>query len=95
MQHKFTRLRTNEDLNFIDNEILCVNLRTRDPSALSSSCAINGAGVYWTANGVSGTFQKAFAAEPVFVPLYQVKELKTRGESRREAHNQNGLEEAE
>ena len=86
---------TKEDLNFIDKEILSVKLRMGDPSASSPDCSFNRSGVYWTANGVSGTLQKAFAPEPVFVPLYQIKELRTRREGRRETHNQNELEEAE
>ena len=87
MQHKLsgTLRQTSKIAIFIDNEKLSISLRLGDPEVPSPEYADgNRPGAYWTVNSVSGTFQKAFAPEPVFVPLYQVKELRKREVSWRE-----------
>ncbi|KAL5531015.1 hypothetical protein ACEPAG_3891 [Sanghuangporus baumii] len=71
-----------------NREIVDISLRAFGPRPSSSESATGlGLAAYWVADGVPGTFQRAVAPEPVFVPLYQLKELRKRTETRREGSN--------
>ncbi|OCB85154.1 hypothetical protein A7U60_g7780 [Sanghuangporus baumii] len=71
-----------------NSEIVDISLHAFGSSASPSASTTGvGVGAYWVADGVPGTFQRAAAPEPVFVPLYQVKELRKHTETRREGHN--------
>ncbi|OCB87723.1 hypothetical protein A7U60_g5250 [Sanghuangporus baumii] len=65
-----------------DNETVMINLHADVPLGPAPDVGIN---AIWTASGVSGTFQRACADGSVFVPLYQVKELKKRRGRRRQS----------
>ncbi|KAL5492741.1 hypothetical protein ACEPAI_4188 [Sanghuangporus weigelae] len=65
-----------------NNETVAINLRADVPLGPAPGVGINAS---WTASGISGTFQRACADESVFVPLYQVKEVKKRRGRRRQS----------
>ncbi|KAL5513280.1 hypothetical protein ACEPAH_3678 [Sanghuangporus vaninii] len=44
-----------------------------------------GRGPTWVASGITGMFQHASASEPIFVPMYQIKEIKKRAGRRRQS----------
>ncbi|KAL5492508.1 hypothetical protein ACEPAI_3955 [Sanghuangporus weigelae] len=53
------------------------------PSPADSSEKVHGP--TWVASGVTGMFQYASAPEPIFVPMYQIKEIKKRAGRRRQS----------
>ena len=65
-----------------EKETLTISLRADGPAVPG---VVAGAGIQagWTANGVRGVYQQAYADEPVYVPLYQVKQIEKDGDNRR------------
>ena len=66
-----------------ERETLTISLRADGPAVPG---VVAGAGIQagWTANGVCGVYQQAYADEPVYVPLYQIKQIEKDGDNRRQ-----------
>ncbi|KAL5536808.1 hypothetical protein ACEPAF_631 [Sanghuangporus sanghuang] len=67
-------------------ETISVNLSQDGPGSSSpADPSGKGHGPTWVASGVTGMFQHASASEPIFVPMYQIKEIKKRAGRRRQS----------
>ena len=66
-----------------EKETLTISLRADGPAVPG---VVAGAGIQagWTANGVCGVYQQAYTDEPVYVPLYQIKQIEENGDNRRQ-----------
>ena len=66
-----------------ERETLTVSLRADGP-AVPGVVAGSGIQAGWTANGVCGVYQQAYTDEPLYVPLYQTKQIEKDGDNRRQ-----------
>ena len=66
-----------------EKETLTISLRADGPAVPG---VVAGAGIQagWTDNGVCGVYQQAYTDEPLYVPLYQMKQVEENGDNRRQ-----------